>query len=151
MIPSSNRTAPSRTELTRSAALQRSAIKPRFTALACTPAAPGQPAAGTLADGAQQHADEVAPDDACTLRFSVCRNDTSTTVRCHSNGLAHGKGMGLKVHDDAHCYGCAACHAYLDGGRAADRAMTYEKVQEQFEHACIESRTKLQRKGLISA
>lgn len=91
-----------------------------------------------------------AREEDCTLRFWFCRNERDTVVWCHSNRLADGKGTGLKASDEAGCYGCALCHAYLDWGWAADPAMTYELVQEQFERARLESRAKLQHKGLVA-
>lgn len=86
----------------------------------------------------------------CTLLFLGCINDTETTVWCHSNRLADGKGLGLKADDEAGCYGCGHCHAYLDGGWAADPNMTYEQVQDRFEQARAKSRMTLQRKGLVA-
>lgn len=54
----------------------------------------------------------------CTLRLpGVCNFDPDTTVLCHSNYLADGKGMGLKAPDTAAAFGCAACHDVLDGRR----------------------------------
>lgn len=91
-----------------------------------------------------------AKQEDCTLRFPFCRNERDTVVWCHSNRLADGKGTGLKANDEAGCYGCALCHAYLDWGWATDPAMTFELVQEQFERARLESRAKLQHKGLVA-
>ena len=55
----------------------------------------------------------------CTLRIpGVCNNDSSTVVWCHSNLIRHGKGTGIKAHDVFGCYGCSACHAWLDSGPA---------------------------------
>lgn len=53
----------------------------------------------------------------CTLRLAVCNFDPDTTVLCHSNFLADGKGMGLKAPDTAAAFGCSACHDVLDGRR----------------------------------
>jgi hypothetical protein len=93
---------------------------------------------------------QSAREEDCTLRFWFCRNQRDTVVWCHSNRLADGKGMGLKANDQAGCYGCSLCHAYLDGGWASDPAMTYELVQERFEQARLESSAKLQHKGLVA-
>jgi hypothetical protein len=87
----------------------------------------------------------------CTLRFpGICRNNTDTTVWCHSNQLADGKGIGLKANDEAGCYGCFDCHSFLDGGWAAFTEWTWEMVQQFFEVARARSRVLLQRKGLIA-
>jgi hypothetical protein len=92
-----------------------------------------------------------ARQEDCTLRFTVCNGDSATTVWCHSNRLADGKGMGIKANDEAGCYGCAACHAYLDGGWTNDPLATFQRVQERFEQARAESRIKLENKGLLPA
>lgn len=93
---------------------------------------------------------QSARGEDCTLRFPGCRNDRDTVVWCHSNRLADGKGMGIKAADEAGCYGCATCHAYLDWGWASDPNMTFESVQQQFERARLESGARLQHKGLIA-
>lgn len=46
----------------------------------------------------------------CTLCGSV-----GTTVAAHSNSLADGKGMGLKVPDYFIAYLCHVCHDKVDG------------------------------------
>ena len=59
-----------------------------------------------------------AKGEACTLMIpGVCTGDTTTTVLCHSNRLADGKGLGMKAPDTEACYGCSACHDVLDGRR----------------------------------
>ena len=40
---------------------------------------------------------KAARDQECTLRFPCCNYNTETTVLCHPNQLADGKGMGLKA------------------------------------------------------
>jgi hypothetical protein len=58
----------------------------------------------------------AARDQDCTLLIpGVVYHDTATTVLCHSNFLADGKGMGLKAPDEAAAFGCSACHDILDG------------------------------------
>lgn len=53
----------------------------------------------------------------CTARFpSICNGDPATTVFCHLNGAAFGKGLGVKAHDVLGFFGCRACHAYYDTG-----------------------------------
>lgn len=58
----------------------------------------------------------AARDQDCTLQLpGVCNRDPATTVLCHSNYLADGKGMGLKAPDTAAAFGCSACQDVLDG------------------------------------
>jgi len=86
----------------------------------------------------------------CTLRFAgICNRNPETTVWCHSNRLADGKGMGLKAPDHEGCYGCSDCHAWLDGGYAASgtpRAV----VDARFDAARAESQEKLRAQGLLA-
>lgn len=92
-----------------------------------------------------------AKGEDCTLNFAgICRNNTDTTVWCHSNRLIDGKGMGIKAKDEAGCYGCAQCHAFLDGGWASFPDWTYDLVQDHFEVARAKSRPILKHKGLIA-
>jgi len=51
----------------------------------------------------------------CTLRLpGICNGNPETTVFCHLNTGAAGKGMGLKAHDALGFFGCSACHAAYD-------------------------------------
>jgi len=53
----------------------------------------------------------------CTARFpGICNGNPETTVFCHLNGAAFGKGMGQKAHDVLGFFGCSACHAAYDLG-----------------------------------
>lgn len=53
----------------------------------------------------------------CTARFpGICNGNPETTVFCHLNGGAFGKGMGQKAHDVLGFFGCSACHAAYDQG-----------------------------------
>lgn len=62
---------------------------------------------------------DTARDQHCTLEVpGVCNRDPSTTVWCHANQLSAGKGMSEKATDPAGCFGCSACHAWLDHGKA---------------------------------
>lgn len=62
---------------------------------------------------------KLAQGQPCLLRIPfVCIHDQATTVACHSNQLAHGKGRGLKAHDYMSVWGCHACHSWLDQGPA---------------------------------
>ena len=85
----------------------------------------------------------------CTLRFEgVCNRNPETTVWCHSNRLADGKGMGLKAPDEQGCYGCSDCHAWLDGGYAAS-GTPRTAVDARFDAARAESQEKLRDMGLM--
>ena len=62
---------------------------------------------------------DLARGQPCLLRVpGVCCGDDSTTVACHSNEGAHGKGKGIKAHDFMSVWGCHACHTWLDQGAA---------------------------------
>jgi hypothetical protein len=55
----------------------------------------------------------------CTLTVpGICNHYPATTVWCHANTLSAGKGMGIKASDPAGCFGCSACHHWLDAGPA---------------------------------
>lgn len=85
----------------------------------------------------------------CTLRFpGICNRNPETTVWCHSNRLADGKGLGLKAPDEQGCYGCSDCHAWLDGGYAGHVAR--EVVDARFDAARAESQQILKEKGLMA-
>jgi len=85
----------------------------------------------------------------CTLRIpGVCNQSPETTVWCHSNESVDGKGAGLKARDAEGCYGCAACHAYYDGGYA-NLGIDRETVRAQFNTARVRSRSILEIKGLL--
>lgn len=58
---------------------------------------------------------ESARDEECQIRIpDVCNHDNRTTVWCHANGMAAGKGVGMKSHDILGSYGCSACHDVYD-------------------------------------
>ncbi|WP_422097494.1 nuclease domain-containing protein [Variovorax sp.] len=55
----------------------------------------------------------------CLLRIErVCNGRTDTTVACHSNLSIHGKAGARKADDFWSCWGCSACHWWLDRGPA---------------------------------
>jgi len=88
-----------------------------------------------------------ARGESCTLRFPCCNFNTETTVWCHANSYEAGKGMGLKARDEEGCYGCSACHSFLDGGYAGH--MPRSLVDVYFDLARRESQAILKRKGLL--
>lgn len=91
-----------------------------------------------------------ARGEACTLQiYGVCNFDPATTVLCHSNRLADGKGMGLKAPDTEACYGCSACHDVLDGRRPRPDWLTKDMLDELFDRARKKTQAILRLKGLM--
>jgi len=87
----------------------------------------------------------------CTLMLlGVCNRDPATTVLCHSNRLADGKGMGLKAPDSAACFGCSDCHDVLDGRRPLPGWMTRQQLDDTFDRAVAITQEQLQQEGLIA-
>lgn len=59
---------------------------------------------------------DAAKGEHCTLLIpSICRDETETTVWCHSPYPEHGKAAKRKAHDCFGCIGCHRCHTWLDG------------------------------------
>lgn len=51
----------------------------------------------------------------CLFRLpGICNFDPETTVACHSNQAAHGKGGARKADDEYTAWGCFSCHSWLD-------------------------------------
>jgi len=91
-----------------------------------------------------------ARDEECTLRFPLaCNRRTDTTVLCHSNQLADGKGAGLKAPDTSAAYGCSACHDVLDGRARRPAGMTYESMLDLFALGVERTHARLRAKGLM--
>jgi len=60
---------------------------------------------------------ELCRGQPCYLRIpGVCRNQVDTVVPAHSNQSRHGKGRGIKAHDEFTVPACFHCHAELDQG-----------------------------------
>lgn len=85
----------------------------------------------------------------CTLRLVVCNFDPDTTVLCHSNFLADGKGMGLKAPDTAAAFGCSACHDVLDGRRPRPADLSIEQLERAFRAAVGRTHEILKAEGLL--
>jgi hypothetical protein len=86
----------------------------------------------------------------CTLRIpGACNYDPATTVLCHSNWLADGKGMGLKAPDDRAAFGCSGCHDVLDGRRPRPDGMSDVDVENHFYVGMQRTHEILRQKGLI--
>lgn len=93
---------------------------------------------------------KVARGQDCALMIpGVCNQDPDTTVLCHSNSLAEGKGIGLKAPDLAAAFGCAACHDVLDGRRARPAGMTLTELDDHFRAGVRRTHIILARMGLI--
>lgn len=93
-----------------------------------------------------------AKDEECTIRLpGVCNFRTDTTVLCHSNELAHGKGGAMKAPDEHAAYGCCACHDVVDGRAPRPDGMSYELMLSIFREAQEQTRRILKRKGLLKA
>lgn len=76
-------------------------------------------------------------------------HDPATTVLCHSNQLAAGKGMGLKAPDTQAAYGCHYCHDIVDGRRPLPPGLTQEAMLQRFERGIARTQEKLKQKGLM--
>lgn len=86
----------------------------------------------------------------CTMRIpGVCNFDPDTTVLCHSNSLADGKGMGLKAPDTAACFGCARCHDVLDGRAPRPEGITLQMIEGAFVRAVQRTHEVLKQKGIL--
>jgi len=93
----------------------------------------------------------AARDRDCTLMIpGVCNRNPATTVLCHSNRLADGKGMGLKAPDTAACFGCSDCHDVLDGRRPLPSWMTREQLDDAFDRAMTITQEQLKLEGLVA-
>jgi len=87
----------------------------------------------------------------CTLMLlGVCNRDPATTVLCHSNRLADGKGMGLKAPDSAACFGCSDCHGVLDGRRPLPGWITRQQLEDAFDRACTITQEQLKLEGIAA-
>lgn len=84
----------------------------------------------------------------CRIRIpTVCNHDNSTTVWCHANGSAAGKGIGMKSHDLLGAYGCSACHDVVD--HRATSPFSRDEVKLMFYEGHQRSLIILIEKGLI--
>ncbi len=88
----------------------------------------------------------------CTLQLAgICNRDPATTVLCHSNYLADGKGMGLKAPDTAAAFGCAACHDVLDGRQPRPEGFSRLEIEGIFYAGVRRTHTILARMGLMKS
>jgi hypothetical protein len=71
---------------------------------------------------------EMARGRPCLLLVpGICNHRQDTTVACHSNLSVHGKAGARKADDQFSCWGCAACHEWLDrsGALAAIKEVAF--------------------------
>jgi len=86
----------------------------------------------------------------CQLQIlGVCNGDPTTTVLCHSNRLADGKGMGLKAPDTEACIGCSSCHDVRDGRAPRPDGMSMDDLQRLFDYARERTHAILRAEGLL--
>lgn len=92
-----------------------------------------------------------AKGEECQVRIpGVCNFDPETTVWAHANGLAAGKGGGLKSPDALGTYACSACHDLIDGRGPRPPWMMRHDVLLAFHEGHQRSFIKLIEKGLVS-
>lgn len=76
----------------------------------------------------------------CSARFpGICNGNPETTVWCHLNGAAFGKGAGVKAHDVLGFDGCSSCHAYYDVGHGTRPLISTDTLLECVLQAVCES------------
>lgn len=94
---------------------------------------------------------QSARGEACQIRLiGVCSCRRETTVWCHANGSAAGKGIGMKSHDLLGAYGCSTCHAVVDRQVPLPRHLTREGVKLAFWEGHARSLLLLIEKGIVS-
>jgi len=92
---------------------------------------------------------QSAKGEDCQVRLhGVCNFNSETVVWAHANGLAAGKGMGMKSPDALGSYACSACHDVIDG-RVHPRHLERHEIQLAFHEGHQRSFIKLLEKGLV--
>lgn len=86
----------------------------------------------------------------CQVRIiGVCNRNPETVVWCHCNGLAAGKGRGLKAMDELGAYCCSDCHDLYDMRRKLPEGMTRADVELDFAYGHYRSMVILRENGII--
>lgn len=86
----------------------------------------------------------------CSVRFpGICNSNPETTVWCHLNGAAFGKGAGVKAHDVLGFAGCSSCHAYYDVGHGTKPLISNDTLLECVLSAVCESYVRLIVSGVV--
>lgn len=71
--------------------------------------------------------DKLVRGQPCYLLVpGVLVHQLATVVPCHSNQSVHGKGTGIKAHDEFTVPGCADCHREIDQGNRFTREEKFE-------------------------
>lgn len=84
----------------------------------------------------------------CQIRLpNICNFDSNTTVWCHGNGSAAGKGLGMKSHDLLGAYGCFKCHDVYD--RRVPTELSRVEVELAFWEGHARSLVLLIERGII--
>jgi hypothetical protein len=122
------------------------APKPRAVMALCIGAATPQPKAPAQRD---QRLREAARGEDCLIRLPGCPSDPARTIWSHYRGSAGGKGLSLKSHDLAGCFGCTFCDAVYDGQAPRPGGMTKAEVELAWHIAHIRSLGRLHQKGLL--
>ena len=93
---------------------------------------------------------ESARDEMCQIRIpGVCSHDPATTVLCHMNGSAAGKGLWQKAKDYLGAYGCYKCHQMVDGAVPPPHGMTRDDIKLMFAEGVFRTQIILEKKGLL--
>ena len=93
---------------------------------------------------------QSARDEECQIRIpGICTHDNSQTIWAHANGLAAGKGVGLKAIDECGAYACFACHNAYDRRVPTPKGLTRQDVESAFADGHFRSLVILKEKGLI--
>lgn len=91
-----------------------------------------------------------ARGETCQIRLPrVCIFGTETTVWCHANGIAAGKGIGMKSNSLLGAYGCQGCHDVYDRRVNLPQGMCREDVELAFWEGHARSLVMLVKKGLV--
>lgn len=115
---------PRETTLARSSTLKTTKAMPRSTKALSRATAPMRARSKRNSDPRPKTGEaELCRGQPCYLLVpGVPRHDPATVVPCHSNQIRHGKGKGIKAHDEFTVPGCMLCHAEIDQGNRFTRA-----------------------------
>lgn len=90
-----------------------------------------------------KHLTDLALGQDCQFQLAgICNHDSTTTVSCHADEGAKGKGLGLKASDEWIAWGCSECHAALPNMSQEDREGVWQEAFERTYH-------EMWRQGLI--
>lgn len=93
---------------------------------------------------------EAARGIQCQIRIPrICNHDPATSVWCHANGSAAGKGIGMKAPDILGAIGCSACHDIYDRRRLLPDGLTRDDIALMFWTGHARSILILIEKGII--